>query len=236
MPVPELIFILADAAREENIGAAARAMKTMNISHMRLVRPLCNHLGERARATAHASNDILEDALVFPDLEAAMADLSLLIGSAAKRRTVGEDVHRVADLPEIIRSKGDKVSRVGIVFGGEESGLSNRQLLLCDMLSTIPMARKYPSLNLGQAVMVYATYLSELTLDYKRKSKPLPVSDELPVVRGKALQVLSDVGLPPEGIVHRRIMERLMLLGKDDINLFHSFCKHYLKKYHNRIK
>jgi tRNA/rRNA methyltransferase len=233
---PEIIFILADPAREENVGAAARAVKTMNIGGLRLVNPLCDHLGERSRATAHASVDILEDAAVFASLEEARQDISLLIGSAAKRRTVGEDVHPVGRLAAIIRDKGETVQKVGIVFGGEESGLSNRQLLQCDMLSTIPMYRKYPSLNLGQAVMVYATYLSELTLTYTRKHKIPATTDELPVVKGKALQILADVELDPEGIIHRRIMERLMLLGKDDMNLFHSFCKYYLKKYHGRIK
>lgn len=232
----ELIFILTDPAREENVGAAARAMKTMHIRELRLVNPLCNHLGERARATAHASVDILEHARVYSNLEQARADLSLLIGSAAKRRTVGEDVHPVGNLPGIIRDKGDTLSKVGVVFGGEESGLSNRQLKMCDMLSTIPMYRKYPSLNLGQAVMVYATYLSELTLTHAPKRQLLSGADELSVVREKALQVLADVELDPDGIIHRRIMERLMLLGRDDMHLFHSFCKYYLKKYHGRIK
>ncbi|MFO8055512.1 MAG: TrmH family RNA methyltransferase [Bacteroidales bacterium] len=233
---PELIFILVAPAREENIGAAARAMKTMNIPCLRLVNPLCNPLGERARATAHASVDILESAEVFASLEEARSDISLLIGSAAKRRTVGEDVHPVARLTGIIRDKGETVRKVGIVFGGEESGLSNVQLMQCDMLSTIPMHRKYPSLNLGQAVMVYATYLSDLTLTFSTKHKPPVAPDELPVVREKALQVLADVGLDADDIIHRRIVERLMLLGKDDLNLFHSFCKYYLKKYHGRIK
>jgi len=234
--MPEIVFILVESAREENIGAAARAMKIMNIPSLRLVNPLCDHLGERARATAHASNDILESAVVYHTLEEARRDVSLLIGSAAKRRTVGEDVHPVEDLAAIIRAKGDAVSTVAVVFGGEESGLSNKYLLQCDMLSTIPMHRKYPSLNLGQAVMVYATYLSKLSLHYSRKQKPAAAEVELPVVRDKALQVLKDVGMDPDGIIHRRIMERLMLLGKDDLNLFHSFCKFYLKKYHGRIK
>jgi tRNA/rRNA methyltransferase len=232
----KITFILSGSAREENVGAAARAMKTMNIGSLRLVNPLCNHLGERARATAHASQDILEEAVVFDDLTKASSDISLLIGSAAKRRRVGEEVHPVESLPQMILDKGDTIHTVGVVFGGEESGLSNSDLLLCDMLSTIPMHRKYPSLNLGQAVMVYATYLSKLTLSYERKGKSAPSTAELPVVREKALQVLTDVGVDPEGIIHRRIIERLMLLNQDDMNLFHTFCKFYLKKYHGRLK
>lgn len=232
----DFVFILVEPAREENVGAAARAMKTMHIGSLRLVRPMCNHLGERARATAHASEDILEAATVYQDLSAARHDVSLLIGSAAKRRRVGEDILPVDSLATLIAGKGEFVDRVGVVFGGEESGLSNQDLLQCDLLSTIPMYRKYPSLNLGQAVMVYATYLSKLTLSYSHRRKQAPDDEKLPFVREKALQVLADVHIDPDGIIHRRIMERIMMLNSDDMNLFHSFCKYYLKKYHGRVK
>ena len=232
----EIVFILSGPAREENVGAAARAIKTMGISELRLVQPLCDHLGERARATAHGSVDILENATVFESITAAAADVSLLIGTAAKKRNIREDRHPVDELPEILRAKGDLISRVGIAFGGEESGLSNRELDQCHLLTTIPMAARYPSLNLGQAVMVYASVLSKLTLLHSRKKQTNPTTDELAIVREKALQVLSDVEIPDGHIIHRRIMERLMLLNQDDMHLFHSFCKFYLKKYHGRVK
>ncbi len=234
--MPEIIFILCDSAREENIGAAARALKTMGIKKLRLVAPLCNHLGEKARAIAHGSNDILENIEVFTSLESARSDITFLIGSAAKKRTVSLNYHTVENLSDIIISKGDTISKVGIAFGGEESGMSNSQLAVCDLLSTIPMINKYPSLNLGQAVMVYATYLSKLTLNHSKKKKHTATEDEFKIVKGKASQILSDVGIKTEGIIYPRIMERLMSMDKDDINLFHSFCKYYLKKYHGRIK
>lgn len=232
----EIVFILVLPAREENVGAAARAMKTMGFADLRLVNPQCNHLGERSRVTAHSSTDILENAKVYNSLAAARHDISLLIGSAAKKRNVAQEYHLVEDLPAIIRAKGDTAPVTGIVFGSEESGLSNEDLAQCDLLSTIPMIRKYPSLNLGQAVMVYSVYLSKLNLVYARKKKRPVSQDELQVVKQKATQVLADVGLDSEGIIFPNIMERLMLLNKDDLNLFHSFCKFYLKKYHNRLK
>lgn len=234
--MPQLIFILCDTIREENIGSAARALKTMGIKNLRLVNPLCNHLSEKSRALAHGSVDVLENAKVYNDLKSAVNNISLLIGSAAKKRNVSLNYYKVECLPDIIIEKGNTIKNVGIVFGGEESGLSNSQLRLCDLFSTIPMISKYPSLNLGQAVMVYATYLSKLTLNYADKIETKPSEDELLIVKGKAKQVLNDVGLDEKGIIYPRIMERLMYMSKDDINLFHSFCKHYLKKYHGRIK
>lgn len=232
----QITFILCDSAREENVGAAARAMKTMGIHELRLVAPLCDHLSNKAKAIAHGSNDILESAKIFSDLESAKKDISFLIGSAAKKRNVSLNYHPVGTLPDLIIAKGDTISNVAIVFGGEESGLSNSQLALCDVFSTIPMINKYPSLNLGQAVMVYSTYLSKLTLSFEKNKQETAPKGELSVVKDKAKQVLLDVNIKPDGIIYPRIMERLMSMGKDDINLFHSFCKQYLKKYHNRIK
>ena len=232
----EIVFILSAPAREENVGAAARAIKTMGIAQLRLVNPVCDHLGERALATAHGSRDILEGAAVYSSLSGAAEDLSLLIGSAAKKRNIREDRHPLNELPDILKSKEGLIKRVGIAFGGEESGLSNRELDQCDLLTTIPMARKYPSLNLAQAVMVYASTLSGLTLNIVSKKQTPATGDELKVVKEKAMQVLSDVEIPEDHIIHRRIMERLMMLDQDDMHLFHSFCKFYLKKYHGRIK
>lgn len=232
----EIIFILSSPAREENVGAAARAIKTMGIHKLRLVNPQCDHLGERSRATAHGSTDILEAAVLFNSLAEAAEDLSLLIGTAAKKRNIREDRHSVADIPGILLAKGNAINKVGVVFGGEESGLSNREIDLCHLLSTIPMAASYPSLNLGQAVMVYAATLSKLTLNHAIKKQHTVTGDELRIVRAKALQVLADTEIPEHHIIHRRIMERLMLMGIDDIHLFHSFCKFYLTKYHGRVK
>ncbi|MFO7978380.1 MAG: tRNA/rRNA methyltransferase [Bacteroidales bacterium] len=234
--MPELIFIIVEPAREENVGASARAMKTMGLKQLRLVRPKCNPLGTRALATAHASADILENALVLDSFQQAIEGIDLVIASTAKKRTVYEDHHKVEDLPGIILAKGDSISTVAIVFGREESGLTNDELSFCHLFSNIPMAADYPSLNLGQAVMVYAAYLSKLTLEKKETAVMSPPVAELSVVREKAHQVLDDVGLQPSDTVYPRIMERLMLLNKDEVNLFHTFCKAYLLKYHGRIK
>ncbi len=234
--MPELTFVLVNAAREENIGASARALKTMGITNLKLVTPLTNHLGEKARATAHASHDILENAEVYSTLQEAIQHADLVIGSTAKKRNVSDTYHPVEELSQIILDKGNTISQVAMVFGGEESGLSNKQLSQCHLFSTIPMVNNYPSLNLAQSVMVYATYLSKITLSWKKKTNHSPGVSELPVVREKAMQILQDVELHPDNLIYSRIMERLMLFNKDDINLFHSFCKYYLKKYHGRLK
>ena len=223
----EIIFILVEPAREENMGAAARAMKTMGFANLRLVNP-GNHLGERAFATAHASTEILEQAMVFNTLEDAIFDIDLVVGSAAKHRNVKNDYHWVGDLPKILNEKGGSVNTVAIVFGREESGLSNDELALCHLLTTIPMRSKYPSLNLGQAVMVYAYELSKINLTYSRRKEHAVTIGEYAVARQRLSDLLTDVGL--EMKIQNRIVERFALLGEEDISLFHRFCQKYLRR------
>lgn len=225
----QIIFILVSPQREENVGASARAMKTMGFENLRLVAPHCDYLGQKSRATAHGSVDILEKAKVFETLQDSLFDISLAIASAAKKRNKTPSYQLVEDLPKIISSKGNTLRNVAIIFGGEESGLSNKELKLCDIVSTIPMRRKYPSLNLGQAVMVYATYLSKLNFSVAKRKTIKSSPDELKIVKHKADQILQDIQMDKQEIIYSRIMERLMLLEKDDINLFHSFCRFYLK-------
>ena len=80
-------FILVEPAVPENIGAAARAIKTMGFNDLRLVNP-CDHLDMRAKMLAHASHEILENAKIFTNLSDAIADLDFTIATSAKQRWV----------------------------------------------------------------------------------------------------------------------------------------------------
>ncbi|MFO7933590.1 MAG: TrmH family RNA methyltransferase, partial [Bacteroidales bacterium] len=115
----EIVFILYEPAVPGNVGAAARAMKTMGFLHLRLIRP-CDHLGEEARMMAHGSRDILEDAAVFQNPGDALADLDLLICTTAKQRSAKHDYHSVRELRSFLEQREEALERVGILFGTEE--------------------------------------------------------------------------------------------------------------------
>jgi len=224
----EITFILVEPAREENVGAAARAMKTMGFSKMSLVNP-CDHLSPRARALAHASEDILENAKVFSSFNQAIAGFDLVIASSAKKRNLNKEFIYIPQLPEILKTKEQFAQNVAIVFGREESGLTNEELDICHLITSIPMRRKYPSLNLSQAVMVYAQHLSSITVDYKRPSKHQASTEQLQFLRASLSEVLSDVGIPPSKKHHQKIMEKNMMLQKEDITLVQHFISFYRK-------
>ena len=163
----EISFVITEPATPENVGAAARALKTMGYSDLRLVNP-CDHLSAPARWMAHASEDILEKAQVFLSLEEAVESCDFIVGTTAKQRNVRHDYLPLQQLAEFLEKKEKVIRRVAIVFGREESGLSNKELGFCDLLTTVPLNSPYPSLNLAQAVMLYAYELSSLFIRQER--------------------------------------------------------------------
>jgi tRNA/rRNA methyltransferase len=217
-------FILVEPKVPENIGAAARAIKTMGFSSLRLVNP-CDHLHEKARWLAHASNDILEEAGIYTSLKDAIADADFVIGTTAKKRSVKHDYHHCNDLVNIINAKSKSIEQVAVVFGREESGLTNDELKICDILSTIPMRKKYPSLNLAQAVMIYAYSLSSLAFTVKKRKSIVPEVAKYLVMKEELEKILVQSGLSPDFNLYNRIMERAALLNDSDLNLFLSLIR-----------
>jgi len=216
----EIHFILVEPAVPENVGAAARAIKTMGFSSLRLVNSQA-HLDEKAGWLAHASNEILENAQEFKTLQEATQDIDWIIGTSAKKRRVNEDVYPSTKINELIQAKANTVKNIAIVFGREESGLTNEELKLCNILSHVPMKTTYPSLNLAQSVMIYAYTLSMLNLENK---KPDQVNDqaEFNILKTKTQDILRDIGFKKESAIYNRIMQRLMILGQKDIHLLLS--------------
>jgi tRNA/rRNA methyltransferase len=220
----QIHFILVEPKVPENIGAAARAIKTMGFSSLRLVNPV-DHLHEKAKWLAHASNDILEHATLYASLGEAITDIDFVIGTTAKKRSVKHDYHHCNELTSIISTKAKSINNAAIVFGREESGLTNDELKQCDILSTIPMRRKYPSLNLAQAVMIYTYSLSSLAFTVKKRKEAEPEAAKYLVMREELKKLLVQTGLSPDFNLYNRILERAALLNDDDLNLFLSLVR-----------
>jgi len=151
-PLSRVAVVLSRTSHPGNIGAAARAMKTMGLGDLVLVAP--RHFPHpEAQALAAGALDVLERARVVPTLAEALADRTLCIGFSARGRDLS---HSASDwrsaAPEAIAATAD--GPVALVFGNETSGLSNDELLACQRLASIPANPEYPSLNLAAAVQV----------------------------------------------------------------------------------
>ncbi len=219
-------FILVEPATPENVGAAARALKTMGFTEMILVNP-CDHLSEPARWLAHASNDILENARVVDSLNKALEDFDFIVGTTAKNRSVKHDYFPLSQLPVLIKDKGASINKIAVIFGREESGLTNEELKLCDLVTTVPLQTSYPSLNLAQAVMLYCYELSKL--NYQNVEETPRDEVGFAALIDKTKQILELTGFKKESNIYPRFLERINFLGEDDIHLLHSFCNKFLK-------
>lgn len=215
----EIVFILVEPIVPENIGASARALKTMGFEKMWLVNP-CNHLSEGALTLAHGSHEILNQAVVFNSFKVVRDRCDFLIGTTAKPRKVHADWHCAEDIPELILSKSETVNCTGIVFGREDQGLSNEELRMCDLASGIQSAVRFPSLNLGQTVMLYAYLLSGIRKN--TKSQPVPTETGFRNLKDIAAEFLNFTEIRDDTPIYHRILERLALLNDKDSRLLFS--------------
>jgi tRNA/rRNA methyltransferase len=219
----EVVFILVKPAVAENIGAAARAIKTMGFSQLRIVDSE-QQRHKKARILAHGAGDVLNAVQSFDTLTAALADVDWTIATSAKARLGKRFSYGADELHGLVAAKAATLGRIAIVFGCEESGLSNSDLKLCDCLSYIPIAQPYPSLNLGQAVMIFAYSLRPLAqADDGAALAPIaaPEAADFAFLKRRLEALLGSLNLQREHKIHRWASERMAALASIDIKFLH---------------
>ncbi len=147
-----IAIVLVNPQFPGNIGATARALKTMGLSRLILVGPKAFPHRE---ATWRATNaqDVLESAIVVDDLQAAIADFEWVIGTSSRARSLPWPTMSVADFANMWSSESTP-QKTAIIFGREDSGLSNEALQMCHHHIVIPTNPDYASLNLASAVQI----------------------------------------------------------------------------------
>ncbi|MBL0478822.1 tRNA/rRNA methyltransferase [Aeromonas veronii] len=229
----KLYFVLVAPARPANVGAAARAMKTMGFDAMRLVASRV-HEEEEASWVAHGAQEILTQAEAFDTLPEALADMDLVIATTARERGRYQHYLTPGEIREQIRAK-PSLNKVAIVFGCEESGLSNEQLAEVDLISYLPLKVSYPSLNLGQAIMLYAYEMSQL-MDELNADGATAVAEnfdntgQVRVLKSKTAELLGELGVSRDEKLHQWVMDRVPMLPQRDLNMLHLLCKDLARK------
>lgn len=153
----EIRIVLAGPRESRNVGAVCRAMKTMGLRALTIAGSPSLDLGQAAVLAVHAS-DVLRNAVFCATLQEAVRDATLVAG-VTRREGRWRKTHSIT--PEAL---ADRVSRIeggtaAVVFGNEESGLSDDELALCHLAVHIPSSPDFPSLNLSHAVQVVAYVL-----------------------------------------------------------------------------
>ncbi|TFH05040.1 MAG: hypothetical protein E4H09_02675, partial [Spirochaetales bacterium] len=174
-PLSHVHIVLARPSEPRNIGSTCRAMKNAGITRLTLVTPCAQDLGS-ARPLAVSAVDILDSARVVDNLGDAVAGSALVAGIT--RRT-GQKRKLTSFAPWDLAEKSLALSggTLSVVFGNEQSGLSDAELGECQIAVSIPTAPEQPSLNLSHAVQVisYELYKAARTTVPKRTHVSLSI-------------------------------------------------------------
>jgi tRNA/rRNA methyltransferase len=168
-------IVLVEPAGALNIGSIARVMKNMGLSQLVIVNPQCDVNGEEAtRMSVHAI-DLLTAARIVPDLPTALAGCTRVIATTARERAIPTllETPRQA-LPWLVESN----EPTALIFGREDSGLTNAELNYATRYLRIPVGSEYSSLNLAQAVGVCAYELQVCASDLE--SEPQAIRSQIP--------------------------------------------------------
>ncbi|CAI1147103.1 Uncharacterized tRNA/rRNA methyltransferase HI_0380 [Serratia quinivorans] len=224
----QLHIVLVAPARPENVGAAARAMKTMGFTSLRIVDSEA-HLQPAARWVAHGAGDILDGVQTFATLEQALADVDFTVATTARSRARFHYYCTPQQLLGQLSERSQWVGQAALVFGREDSGLTNEELELADVLTGVPMQTDYPSLNLGQAVMVYCYQLSEL-MNVSAPQEPVANEGQLKALRQRAEGLLGALGVGDDQKLRDWLHQRLGTLQQRDTAMLHTLLHDIEKK------
>jgi len=169
-------FVLMGTTHAGNIGAAARAMKTMGINDMALVKPECFPSSE-ATSRASGADDLLNRADICQDIDAAIKDTKLVIGTTARKRHMNIPVIDARQAARLLVAEASK-NKVALVFGKERYGMTNEEVERCHYLVRLPTVEHFSSLNLAAAIQVLAYECRMATLTEDSYLSEEKVSDD----------------------------------------------------------
>lgn len=177
MAIDRIRIVLIEPAHPGNIGAVARAMKTMSFADLVLVKP-AEFPSEEADRRSMGAIDILQRARVVEDLADAVADCQLVIGGSARERTFPHEVLDARTCGEKLVTETEGGISAALVFGPERTGLENADLDRCTFQVVIPANHEFSSLNLASAVQLvcYEVFVAQRKIQAAGMSEDTPLS------------------------------------------------------------
>jgi tRNA/rRNA methyltransferase len=217
---PDLTVVLVEPAGPLNVGSVARLCANFGVAELRLVAPRCDHLGEEARRMAVHGAWVLEQARLFPSLSAALADCRRVVATSGRR--AGEPLPLLEPEPAL-RWLQQGTAPVALVFGREDRGLSNDELLQAGRLLTLGSGDAYASLNLSHAAALvlhsWHGLGSEAPPSAAQPAQPEPSDRQsLEAMLGDAEDLLLEVGFLHPHTAHARMAKLRGLLQRAQIS------------------
>ena len=235
-PLDRIRIVLSHTSHPGNIGAAARAMKTMGLSQFYLVNPVADADGV-ARARSSNARDVLEGAVVCATLEQALAGTVLAAAMTTRQRELAPPPKWAREAaPEIVGASAH--GPVALVFGNETAGLSNEEVALCRLPVMIPANPGYSSLNLAAAVQVMCYELRLAAI--APGAPPAPENPPAGFEEIRRFYEHLEAAVTQSGFLDpahpKRLMPRLrrlfdrIRLERDEVSLLRGMLKTFLKK------
>lgn len=214
-------IVLIETSHPGNIGGVARAMKNMGLSNLVLVNPK-EFPSVVASQRASSAGDVLDGARVVDTLDEAVAVAKVVIGASARLRKVAWPQLNVRETAELALTTVEE-GEVALIFGREDSGLSNAEMDKCHYLAHIPTNPVYSSLNLSAAVQVFAYECLMATeiqsVHSKGYTSDLATADQLEGFYAHLYQALQDIKFldPAKNARFMRRMRRLFNRTRLDV-------------------
>ena len=216
----QLAVVLVEPAGPLNVGSVARLCANFDVGELRLVAPRCDHLGEEARRMAVHGVWLLEQARLFPSLSDALADCCRVVATSGRRS--GEPLPLQAPEPAL-RWLAQASGPCALVFGREDRGLSNDELLQAGQLLTLGSGDAYASLNLSHAaaLVLHSWHCLGSGLGSSPEVGALPEPSDrqgLEAMLGDAEALLLEVGFLHLHTAHARMAKLRGLLQRAQIS------------------
>jgi len=182
-------IVLIGTSHPGNIGGTARAMHNMGLSDLALVAPRCEPLTADTVSRASGADHIVHGAHTVETLEQAVGDCTLAVGASARSRTLPWPMITPRALCEQLPAElASPAARVALVFGREDSGLTNAELQRCHAHVHIPTNPDFSSLNLAAAVQVVAYECRQAWLGQQVASSPAEMPAAEPLASHRELE------------------------------------------------
>lgn len=250
-------FVLVETSRPGNVGAAARAMKTMGFHDLVLVKPRYEQvlMHEEAVAFASGAQDVLQQARIVNSLDEAIADCNVVAGLSARLREFSPPLKQPREFAASISASmaastaastaEESTLQAALVFGNERFGLSNEQVERCNVLLHIPTNPDYSSLNLAQAVQIMAYECRMATVASTHMPSGIGFQGEL----AKAEQIEGMFNHLEQALIEidfldpahpKKLMSRLRrlfsrsALETEEVNILRGIAQHIQQKNHKK--
>ena len=232
--MPPIRIVLCRPSHPGNIGAAARAMKAMGLTDLRLVQPE-RYPAPEAQWMATNAVDVLESATLHETLHDAIRDCVAALALSARSR---EWSPQVLDVRTAAARAVEMNDRVAFVFGNETAGLTNDEMFACQYLVHIPANPEFSSLNLAQAVQVVAYEVRmcvDLALPFSRVEKRATVADMEGLYAHLEEAATASGFMTPQSRLRerwRRLFSRVPAMEREEVNILRGLLKALMSAAH----